>query len=108
MGEDDDQVAGDRGAAHVRAAFEHFPHALVVLTGPDHVITAANAAYRALVGREAIVGRTVLDVAPEMEGQHAMHIFDRVRATGEPQQLREWRGGVAPQRPAAARRLPGG
>jgi len=84
-----DASAGD--AAVVRRAFEEMPLALVALQGPEHRFVAANAAYRTIVGRAEVVGRTVREVAPEVGSQQLFEMLDRVYRTGEAVVAREWR-----------------
>lgn len=72
-------------------AYEHVPVALVRVTGPEHRYAAANAAYRALVGRGDLLGRTPQEVLPEFAGQQHFEILDRVFHTGEAEQHRAWR-----------------
>jgi hypothetical protein len=71
-------------------AFEQSHFALVAFAGPEHRVTAANHAYRSLVGRTDFVGLTVREVFPEIEGQQLIALLDRVYATGTPQAGREW------------------
>lgn len=86
---DDKSLVGD--AAVVREVFEQLPYVVVAFGGADHRVVAANAAYRALAGVGAVVGRPVAEVFPEMIAQQVFPMFDRVHATGEPAQMREWR-----------------
>lgn len=83
------QRAGD--AVAVREAFENMPLALVAMDGPEHTFVAANAAYRAIVGREDIIGKPARDVAPEVAGQQLFEMLDQVYSTGETVVAREWR-----------------
>lgn len=64
---------------------------LIGLDGPEHCVVAANAACRAATGRQALVGRTLRQVFPEVIGQQVFEMVDRVYATGEPGVGREWR-----------------
>ena len=66
----------------VLRVFEALPFALGAWQGPDHVYVATNAAYRALLGRDDLLGRPVREVVPELEGQQFFELLDRVAATG--------------------------
>ncbi|MFA1538269.1 SpoIIE family protein phosphatase [Actinomadura monticuli] len=90
----DDEEALERrvgDARTVREIFEAIPAALVATSGPEHTIVAANAAYRALLGREDFLGREVRDVVPEAVGQHLLGALDRPFTTGRPELVKEWR-----------------
>ncbi|MDF8264839.1 SpoIIE family protein phosphatase [Luteipulveratus flavus] len=87
-----EQEAGRAGDAEdVRRAFDEMPLAQVALDGPEHRFVAANAAYRAIVGRADVIGRSVREVTPEVSGQPFFEMLDQVCATGEPVVAREWR-----------------
>jgi anti-anti-sigma factor len=81
--------AGDASA--VLGAFDQMPVMLMAMEGPDHRIAGANAACRAFLGRSGLVGMPVRAVLPEIAGQQIFEMLDRVYATGEAQQGREWR-----------------
>jgi PAS domain S-box-containing protein len=76
------RLAGER--EHLMNLFEQAPGFIAVLEGPSHVFVMANAAYLRLVGGRTIIGRTVRDALPELEGQPFHDLLDRVYATGEP------------------------
>jgi two-component sensor histidine kinase len=69
---------GDR----LRSLFERAPGFIAVLEGPDHVFDFANEAYLKLVGHRDVVGRTVREVFPELEGQGFFDLLDSVYAEG--------------------------
>ncbi len=62
------------------------PAAIAVLRGPEHIFEWANHDYARLVGRsaEALVGRTIREALPEIEGQRYISLLDGVFQTGEP------------------------
>ncbi len=64
--------------------FEQAPGFIAILTGPQHVVQFANAAYRALVGDRPLIGRTVADILPEASNQSFLDRLDEVYRTGEP------------------------
>ncbi|HZF68272.1 MAG TPA: PAS domain-containing protein [Gemmatirosa sp.] len=67
--------------AHV---FQQSPTFLAVLRGPTHVFELVNAAYTQLVGRRALMGKSVDEALPEVREQGFITLLDRVLATGEP------------------------
>ncbi|NBC15678.1 MAG: PAS domain S-box protein [Bacteroidetes bacterium] len=60
------------------------PAFMAVLRGPDHVFELVNEGYYDLVGRRDLIGRTVREALPEVEGQGFLPLLDEVYATGEP------------------------
>jgi PAS domain-containing protein len=54
-----------------------------LLHGPDYRFELANPAYQQLVGR-AVIGRTVREAFPEVEGQGFLALLDDVFSTGRP------------------------
>ncbi|WP_374673249.1 PAS domain-containing protein [Ideonella sp.] len=64
--------------------FAQAPGFMAVLRGPAHVFELANAAYLQLVDRQAVVGRPVRDVLPELAGQGFFELLDAVYRSGEP------------------------
>jgi serine phosphatase RsbU (regulator of sigma subunit)/anti-sigma regulatory factor (Ser/Thr protein kinase)/ABC-type transporter Mla MlaB component len=77
--------------AVAREIFDALPVPVLAFGGPEHRIVAANSAFRALLGRDDVIGRTHREVFPELDGQHAFEVLDRVYASGEAQVAREWR-----------------
>jgi PAS domain S-box-containing protein len=71
-------------SVQIRRLFMRAPSFVAVLRGPDHVFDFANEAYLRLIGRHDIVGRSLVDVLPEIEGQGFLHLLDEVRRTSEP------------------------
>ena len=73
-----------RERQHLQELFEQAPGFIAALSGPDHVFTMANAAYRQLVGRSDLVGKPVREALPEVVEQGFTNLLDRVYLTGEP------------------------
>lgn len=69
---------------HLAELFQYSPSVMCLLRGPDHVFERANELYQELVGHRELVGRTVREVFPELEGQGLFELLDRVYETGEP------------------------
>ena len=68
----------------LRALFEQSPSFIAVLRGPQHRFELTNAAYMQLIGHRDVIGMTVREAIPEVEGQGFFELLDRVYATGEP------------------------
>ena len=63
--------------------FRRSPSFLAVLRGPTHVFEMANDAYYQVVGQRALIGRSLLDALPEIEGQGFIEMLDDVLRTGD-------------------------
>lgn len=68
----------------LHAMFEQAPGFIAMLRGPEHVFELTNAAYMQLVGHRDVIGKTVREALPEVEGQGFFELLDRVLRTGEP------------------------
>lgn len=64
--------------------FQQAPAFIATVRGPEHVFEMANPPYLQLVGHRELLGRTVREALPELEGQGFFELLDRVRRTGEP------------------------
>ena len=53
----------------LRGMFDQAPGFMALLSGPDHVFQAINAAYLQLIGHRNLVGKAVREAVPEAEGQ---------------------------------------
>jgi PAS domain S-box-containing protein len=80
--------------------FEEAPAFIATLRGRDHVFQMANPPYRQLVGHRELIGRTVRDALPEIEGQGFFELLDGVFETGQPF--------VGTELPVSVQREPGG
>ncbi|WP_243368710.1 PAS domain-containing protein [Microvirga solisilvae] len=69
---------------HLQELFEQAPGFIAALSGTDHVFTMANAAYRQVVGRNDLIGKSVREALPEVVEQGFIGLLDRVHQTGEP------------------------
>ncbi len=75
-------VEAERG--RLAEVFDLSPAYTAVLSGPSHVFERANGQYYQLVGNRDIIGKSVREAIPEVEGQGYFEILDRVFQTGEP------------------------
>jgi PAS domain S-box-containing protein len=87
-----EQVRADRRLASERErllqAFEQAPGFIIAMRGPTHVIEFTNAAYRRMLGREDLIGKSVRVALPEFEAQGFFDVLDKVYATGERAEFR--------------------
>ncbi|KQN75170.1 HWE histidine kinase domain-containing protein [Devosia sp. Leaf64] len=67
----------------LRTLLEQAPSFMAVLTGPEHRFEITNAAYRQLIGHRDIIGKTVREALPDIEGQGFYELLDKVFTTGE-------------------------
>lgn len=89
---DEDQLLRQVGdASIVREGFDDLPIPVVIVDGADHRFVAANAAYRAFSGRQELIGMTMREAFPELDGQQLFEAVERVHATGETVIAKEWR-----------------
>ena len=63
--------------------FEHAPGFTAIVVGPDLRFTVANAAFRKLVGRGDLVGKTFVEALPELDDQGIDEILTGVARSGE-------------------------
>lgn len=64
--------------------FQQAPGFIAVLREPDHTFYIANDAYCQLVGHRDLIGKTMREALPELEGQGFFEELDEVYATGQP------------------------
>jgi two-component system sensor kinase FixL len=64
--------------------FEQAPGFMTLLREPGHVFELANAAYKRMVGQRKVIGRSMREAFPDLEGQGFFELLDRVYETGEP------------------------
>ena len=72
-------------AAHAQMAdvFKQAPAFMCILRGPDHVFEMANDRYIELVGGRPVIGKSVREALPEIEGQGFFELLDDVYRTGK-------------------------
>ncbi len=71
-------------AGFFRTIFDQAPGFVAIVSGPDHVFHLVNRAYQQLVGRSDLVGKSVRDSLPELEGQGFYELLDQVYTSGTP------------------------
>ena len=79
------QELRERGAieAERRNLLLQVPMPTALLTGPQHVFELANPLYREMIGNRDVVGKTWIQVFPELVGSAFPAILDRVYESGE-------------------------
>ncbi|MES2291563.1 MAG: PAS domain S-box protein [Pseudomonadota bacterium] len=88
------QVAGTIAAIDATAAarieverlrdlFAQSPSFIAVLRGPTHRYEFVNPSYLQLIAHRDVIGQTVREALPEIEGQGFLELLDRVYASGE-------------------------
>lgn len=65
------------------------PACVSIMRGPEHRFEFANEDFAALGQHTEVVGHTLREIFPELEGQGIFEIIDRVYQTGESYQARE-------------------
>ncbi|MFL5815188.1 MAG: ATP-binding protein [Bdellovibrionia bacterium] len=73
------------------ALFTVSPAAMALLNGPDHMLEKANAGFYELFGECDILGKSILEVFPELRGTALKGMLDQVFATGEPYSATEFK-----------------
>ncbi|MGC1240032.1 MAG: PAS domain S-box protein [Chryseosolibacter sp.] len=66
-----------------RDLFNNAPAFICILKGRDHVFQMANPDYEKLIGRSNLIGKTVKEVLPELEGHGFFELLDQVFSSGE-------------------------
>ncbi|WP_189526750.1 PAS domain-containing protein, partial [Mesorhizobium sp. M7A.F.Ca.ET.027.03.2.1] len=64
--------------------FEQAPSFMALMSEPNHVFELTNTAYQRLIGDRQVIGKSVRDALPELEGQGFYELLDQVYETGEP------------------------
>lgn len=74
----------ERQIRRTATMFAHAPAAFALLRGPQHTFEVANLRYTELVGGRELLGRTLREAFPDLEGQGFHELLDEVRRTGQP------------------------
>ena len=77
----------EREQRRVREFLQQVPAAIAILEGPEHRWTYVNPTYLQMVGRshrEELLGKTIRETLPELDGQGYFELLDQVFQTGEP------------------------
>lgn len=80
----------DAERARLEEIFENASAFFAVARGADHVFEMVNPAYRELVGNRELIGLSVREALPELEGEGYFELLDHVVETGETVERTEW------------------
>jgi len=69
--------------ARWRELFEQAPGFMCSLSGPEHIFEFCNPAYFALIDRDDVIGKRLIDALPWASEQGFIDILDRVYSLGE-------------------------
>jgi diguanylate cyclase (GGDEF)-like protein/PAS domain S-box-containing protein len=88
LGADEPERFGEEIREHLARAklaslFLDSPAFMAVLRGPEHEFVNVNPAFYRLVGKRRLLGRTVRDAFPDLQGSEYFEILDRVYREGE-------------------------
>ena len=75
---------GNEELLHLREMFAQSPSFSALLNGPEYRFVLTNAAYQRLIEHRPVIGLTVREAFPEVEGQGFLALLDEVFATGKP------------------------
>ena len=78
------QAATDAADARLREIVSQAPVGIAVLRGPEHRYEITNALYEELIAHRNVIGKSVREALPELQGQGIYELLDKVYATGEP------------------------
>ena len=70
-------------AERLRRLFDRAPSFIAVVRGPEHRFELMNAAYLQLVGHRDLIGKTVREALPELEGQGFFELLHDVYRSGQ-------------------------
>ena len=73
-----------RRLASLAELFERAPAFFALLRGPEHVFELTNPMYQKLIANRDVVGKSVRQAVPEVEGQGFVTLLDEVYASGKP------------------------
>jgi len=68
----------------LRRLFAQAPGFVCFLRGPEHIFELVNAEYQRLTGHRELIGRSVREALPEVDGQGFLELLDQAFASGEP------------------------
>lgn len=74
----------DHQITQLQQMFEHAPAGIALLVGSEHRFVVANPRYLEMVAHRPVLGKSVREAFPELEGQGIFELLDNVRETGEP------------------------
>lgn len=82
--EQEARAAARTAEDRLRMVFIQAPVGIAVLRGADHRFESANSKYIEVVGRGDLIGKTVREAFPDLQGQGIFALLDQAFETGEP------------------------
>jgi len=79
-----ESLDSDQELQRFRDMFAQSPSFSALLHGPEHRFVLVNPSYLQLVGHRDVIGLTVREAIPEVEGQGFLDLLDEVFTTGKP------------------------
>ena len=79
-----ERISMRRANVQLRSLFNRAPSFIAMSSGPDHRLDLTNNSFDELCGRGSLVGKTIRQAVPELEGQGVFEVLDHVYAKGEP------------------------
>lgn len=64
--------------------YDQAPSCMGILKGPNHIFELANPLYLKLINKQNIIGKTVMEVLPELKFQGVFKVLDAVYTSGHP------------------------
>ncbi|MGA0600260.1 PAS domain-containing protein [Caulobacter sp. KR2-114] len=77
------QETAEEERRRLAGLFEQAPGFMAILREPGHVFELTNRAYQQLIGHRDVIGRSLADALPEVQGQGFVDLMTQVVATGE-------------------------
>lgn len=87
MNQDEDLIVSAGGnvlKSLLTQMFDQAPGFMALMREPDHVFELTNAAYQRLIGGRQVIGKSMREALPELEGQGFFEHLDQVHKIGEP------------------------
>jgi signal transduction histidine kinase len=81
------QREADTQRLRLQSLFMQAPVAIAMFEGAEHRCVLANSTYREVLGQRELLGRSLRESAPDLEGQGIFEILDHVFATQETQSV---------------------
>lgn len=83
-------LAGLQGHSRLLSIFNHAPAFVAIHEGPEHRYVYSNKMHDAIVGHRPLIGRTLKEAMPELEGQGIFERFDDAYESGKPVVVEEF------------------
>ncbi len=80
----DMQAQAGAETERLRQLFEQSPSFIAILRGPQHRFEMVNPGYMQVIGHRDVIGRTVRESLPDLEGQGFFELLDTVYVSGQP------------------------